>query len=205
LESSFRCNARSRSPASHRRREAVWSFHCCLGVHAESGGSSRGALQGLVVRNWDEDLPKVTELSLTFLDFSIGDFLDRVGIVSGKVMYSAPKLQLRFGRLIGSFARSIKHSFKSNIARGATTWQGFVTGTHCGTNCQVTKDMTPDKSVCVCVCGEDPTMVCGSNTACMNREPQDKAARFAATDVTVIGGLDGEIIHIDSIGPIKPT
>jgi hypothetical protein len=36
-------------------------------------------------------------------------------------------------------------------------------------------------------------------------EPQDKAARFAATDVTVIGGLDGEIIHIDSIGPIKPT
>ena len=26
------------------------------------------------------------------------------------------------------------------------TWQGYVTDTHCGTNCQITKDMTPDKT-----------------------------------------------------------
>ena len=31
------------------------------------------------------------------------------------------------------------------------TWKGFVTDIHCGTNCQVTKDMTPDKK-CVRRC-----------------------------------------------------
>jgi hypothetical protein len=36
-------------------------------------------------------------------------------------------------------------------------------------------------------------------------EPQDKAARFAATDVTVTGRLDGETIHIDSIKPAKAS
>jgi hypothetical protein len=34
-------------------------------------------------------------------------------------------------------------------------------------------------------------------------EPQNKAARYAATDVSVTGTLDGETIHIDSIAPNK--
>src|ERR1700735_5674642 len=85
------------------------------------------------------------------------------------------------------------------------TWRGFVTDTHCGTNCQVTKDMTPDKK-CVRLCVRK-----GSKYGLWvehhvyELEPQDKAARFAATDVRVTGRLDGEIIHIDSIKPAKPS
>lgn len=33
----------------------------------------------------------------------------------------------------------------AHSAASPQTWQGFVTDTHCGTNCQVTKDMKPDK------------------------------------------------------------
>jgi hypothetical protein len=78
-------------------------------------------------------------------------------------------------------------------------WQGFVTDTHCGTNCQVTKDMTPDKK-CVRLCARK-----GSKYGLWvehhvyELEPQEKAARFAASEVTVTGSLDGEVIHIDSI------
>ena len=85
------------------------------------------------------------------------------------------------------------------------TWQGFVTDTHCGTNCQVTKNMTPDKK-CVRRCVRQ-----GSKYGLWvehhvyELEPQDKAARFAATEVRVTGRLDGEIIYIDSIKPTKPS
>jgi hypothetical protein len=42
-------------------------------------------------------------------------------------------------------------------------------------------------------------MACGLDVYVL--EPQNKAARFAATDVSVTGTLDGETIHIDSIAP----
>jgi hypothetical protein len=84
-------------------------------------------------------------------------------------------------------------------------WQGFVTDTHCGTNCQVTKDMTPDKK-CVDRCVRE-----GSKYGLWvehhvyELEPQSKAAQYAAKDVSVTGTLDGDTIHIDSIKPSKRT
>ena len=83
------------------------------------------------------------------------------------------------------------------------SWQGFVTDTHCGTNCQVKKDMTPDKK-CVKRCvreGSKYGLWVGRHV--YELEPQSKAARFAAVDVSVAGTLEGETIHIDSIEPRK--
>jgi len=37
------------------------------------------------------------------------------------------------------------------FAQSRTTWDGFVTDTHCGTNCQRTSDMKPNKE-CVRLC-----------------------------------------------------
>ena len=85
------------------------------------------------------------------------------------------------------------------------TWQGFVTDTHCGTNCQVTKAMTPDKK-CVDRCvreGSKYGLWVGKHVYTL--EPQSKAARYAAADVTVTGTLDGETIHISSIEPNKQS
>ena len=79
------------------------------------------------------------------------------------------------------------------------TWQGLVTDTHCGTNCQVTKDMTPDKK-CIDRCvreGSKYGLWVGHHV--YELEPQPKAARYARRDVAVTGTLDGEIIHINSI------
>jgi hypothetical protein len=85
-------------------------------------------------------------------------------------------------------------------------WQGFVTDTHCGTNCQVTKDMTPDKK-CIHRCVKDGSkygLWVGHHV--FELEPQSKAAQYAAKDVSVTGTLDGEAIHIDSIKPSeRPT
>lgn len=81
------------------------------------------------------------------------------------------------------------------------TWQGLVTDTHCGTNCQVTKDMTPDKK-CVRLCvrkGSKYGLWVEHHVYVL--EPQETAARFAARDVTVTGTLNGETIHIDSVKP----
>jgi hypothetical protein len=86
-------------------------------------------------------------------------------------------------------------------AQSAQTWQGFVTDTHCGTNCQVTKDMNPDKK-CVDRCvrqGSKYGLWVGHHV--YKLEPQNKAARYAASDVSVTGTLDGETIHISSIEP----
>jgi len=88
-------------------------------------------------------------------------------------------------------------------AKSQQTWQGFVTDTHCGTNCQVTKAMAPDKK-CVDRCvreGSKYGLWVGHHVYTL--EPQKKAARYAAGDVTVTGTLDGETIHISSIGPSK--
>jgi hypothetical protein len=85
-------------------------------------------------------------------------------------------------------------------------WQGFVTDTHCGTNCQVTKDMTPDKK-CIDRCVKDGSkygLWVGHHV--YELEPQSKAAQYAAKDVSVTGTLDGETIHIVSIKASKrPT
>jgi hypothetical protein len=62
------------------------------------------------------------------------------------------------------------------------TWRGFITDTHCGMNCQVTKDMTPDKE-CVRLCvrkGSKYGLWVAHHV--YELEPQDKAARFAAAD-----------------------
>jgi len=88
-------------------------------------------------------------------------------------------------------------------AKSQQTWQGFVTDTHCGTNCQVTKDMIPDKK-CVQRCvreGSKYGLWVGHHV--YELEPQSKAAQYAARDVAVTGTLDGETIHIDSIEPTK--
>jgi hypothetical protein len=88
-------------------------------------------------------------------------------------------------------------------AKSQQTWHGFVTDTHCGTNCQVTKDMTPDKK-CVNRCvrqGSKYGLWVGHHV--YELEPQSKAARYAASDVSVTGSLDGETIHINSIEPNK--
>ena len=83
------------------------------------------------------------------------------------------------------------------------TWQGFVTDTHCGTNCQVTKDMTPDKK-CIDRCvrkGSKYGLWVGHHV--YELEPQRKAAHYAGKDVSVVGILDGETIHIDFIETTK--
>ncbi|HET9285149.1 MAG TPA: hypothetical protein VFR24_24630 [Candidatus Angelobacter sp.] len=90
-------------------------------------------------------------------------------------------------------------------AKSKQNWQGFVTDTHCGTNCQVTKSMTPDKK-CVDRCvreGSKYGLWVGNHVYTL--EPQSKAARYAANDVTVTGTLDGETIHISSIEPNKKS
>ena len=83
------------------------------------------------------------------------------------------------------------------------TWQGYVTDTHCGTNCQVTKEMTPDKK-CIDRCvrkGSKYGLWVGHHVYVL--EPQTKAAHYAGRDVAVTGTLDGETIRIDSIEPNK--
>ncbi len=88
-------------------------------------------------------------------------------------------------------------------SKSQQTWQGFVTDTHCGTNCQVTKNMTPDKK-CVNRCvrqGSKYGLWVGHHV--YELEPQSKAAHYAATDVSVTGTLVGETIHINSIEPNK--
>jgi hypothetical protein len=90
---------------------------------------------------------------------------------------------------------------KAQDAKSRQTWRGFVTDTHCGTNCQVTKAMTPDRK-CVDRCvrqGSKYGLWVGQHVYTL--EPQSKAARYAASEVTVIGTLDGETIHINSIEP----
>jgi hypothetical protein len=92
---------------------------------------------------------------------------------------------------------------EAQSAKSQQTWQGLVTDTHCGTNCQVTKDMTPDKK-CVDRCvrqGSKYGLWVGRHV--YELEPQSKAARYAASDVSITGTLDGETIHIDSIEPSK--
>jgi hypothetical protein len=85
------------------------------------------------------------------------------------------------------------------------TWDGFVTDTHCGTNCQRTSAMTPDRA-CVRLCvrkGSKYGLWYGNHVYAL--EPQSKAARFAAVKVHVVGELSNDVITITSITPIPAT
>ena len=89
----------------------------------------------------------------------------------------------------------------SATSQGQSSWDGFVTDTHCGTNCQRTARMTPDRA-CVRRCVKQ-----GSQYGLWYKdhvyvlEPQSEAAEFAAERVRVTGTLSGESIHILSISP----
>lgn len=81
----------------------------------------------------------------------------------------------------------------------AGTWTGYVTDTHCGTNCQRTSDMKPDlKCIQVCVKkGSKYGLWSGNQVFVL--EPQSEAAKFAAEDVEVRGTLANGVIQIKSI------
>jgi hypothetical protein len=87
--------------------------------------------------------------------------------------------------------------------RAQTSWDGFVTDTHCGANCQRTSHMTPDRA-CVRRCVKN-----GSKYGLWYKdhvyllEPQTEAAKFAAEGVRVFGALSGDTIHILSISRIS--
>jgi hypothetical protein len=89
-----------------------------------------------------------------------------------------------------------------SFAQNQKTWDGFVTDTHCGTNCQRSSDMRPDRA-CVRLCvrkGSKYGLWYGNHV--YELEPQAKAARFAAENVHVTGELENDTIRIRSIALI---
>lgn len=79
------------------------------------------------------------------------------------------------------------------------TWVGYVTDTHCGTNCQVTKNMTPDLA-CIRRCvqkGSKYGLWSGDKVYVL--EPQAKAMKFAAQNVKISGRISGDTIQIAEI------
>jgi hypothetical protein len=88
------------------------------------------------------------------------------------------------------------------LAQSPKSWEGFVTDTHCGTNCQRDSDMKPDRA-CVRLCvrkGSKYGLWYGNHV--YELEPQAKAAKFAAENVRVTGELENDRIRIQSIAPI---
>lgn len=86
-----------------------------------------------------------------------------------------------------------------SFAQKQTTWDGFVTDTHCGTHCQRTSDMKPDKA-CVRLCvrkGSKYGLWQGNHVYPM--EPQAQLSQFAAEDVQVTGTMSNGVIQIESI------
>ena len=82
------------------------------------------------------------------------------------------------------------------------TWDGFVTDTHCGTNCQRTSEMKPDRA-CVRLCvrkGSKYGLWYGDHV--YELEPQAQAAKFAAENVRVTGEMANDTIRIRSIALI---
>lgn len=85
------------------------------------------------------------------------------------------------------------------FAQNQKTWDGLITDTHCGTNCQRTSDMKPDKA-CVRLCvrkGSKYGLWYGNHVYPL--EPQAKLAQFAAEDVRVTGEMVHGTIQIQSI------
>src|SRR5882724_12402079 len=75
------------------------------------------------------------------------------------------------------------------FVQNQNTWDGFVTDTHCGTNCQRTSTMTPDRA-CVRRCirrGSKYGLWYGNHVYVL--EPQAKVSKFAAENVRVMGDL----------------
>jgi len=88
-------------------------------------------------------------------------------------------------------------------SQGLKTWDGFVTDTHCGTHCQRTSAMTPDRA-CIRLCvkqGSKYGLWSGDHVYTL--EPQLKASKFAAENVRVTGDLSNDTIQIKSIARIK--
>ena len=78
-------------------------------------------------------------------------------------------------------------------------WDGFVTDMHCGTHCQRTSEMKPDKA-CVRECvrkGSKYGLWRGNRVYPV--EPQVKVAKFAAEDVHITGAMVNGTIQIESI------
>ena len=85
------------------------------------------------------------------------------------------------------------------------TWTGYVTDTHCGTNCQRTSDMKPDLN-CIRLCvrkGSKYGLWSGNHVYVL--EPQPKAATFAAQNVEVRGRMRNGTIYISSINSVAQT
>lgn len=82
-------------------------------------------------------------------------------------------------------------------------WTGYVTDTHCGTNCQVTKNMTPDlKCIRLCVKrGSKYGLWSGNKVYVL--DPQSEAAKYAAKNVNVTGTIYGDTIRATSIEPVE--
>lgn len=88
------------------------------------------------------------------------------------------------------------------IGQSQKTWDGFVTDTHCGTNCQRSSDMRPDRA-CVRLCvrkGSKYGFWYGNHV--YELEPQAEAAKFAAKNVRVTGAMTNDVIRIQSIALI---
>lgn len=82
-----------------------------------------------------------------------------------------------------------------------STWTGYVTDTHCGTNCQRTSNMKPDLK-CIQLCirkGSKYGLWSGNQVYVL--EPQQQAAPFAAQNVEVRGTMRNGTIQIQSIKP----
>jgi len=87
----------------------------------------------------------------------------------------------------------------SPVLPQSSTWDGFVTDTHCGTHCQRTSAMTPDKA-CIRRCvAQGSKYGLWFKDQVVVLEPQARAARFAGENVRVTGELSEGIIHIKSI------
>ncbi len=88
------------------------------------------------------------------------------------------------------------------FAQNQSTWDGFVTDTHCGTHCQRTSAMTPDRA-CVRRCVKQGSQygLWYGNDVCV-LEPQSRAAKFAAENVRVTGSMVDGTIHIESIARV---
>lgn len=85
------------------------------------------------------------------------------------------------------------------------TWTGYVTDTHCGTNCQRTSDMKPDRR-CIEICikkGSKYGLWSGNQVYVL--EPQSEAAKFAAENVEVRGTMTENTIRIESIHPLSKS
>lgn len=88
------------------------------------------------------------------------------------------------------------------LASESNTWVGFVTDTHCGTHCQRTSAMTPDRAYVRRCVKEGSKFGLWYKDSVYVLESQSEAAKFAAENVRVVGDLSQGTIRIKSITPI---